>query len=343
VNRINATRARALLAVCSLVLAAIFLTAAASGAMSQTLVMKLSTATLNDTQHEWMKRFAAAIEQNTKGRIKAEVYPASQLGSIPRQIEETQLGSVQAWVGPPEFMVGLDPRFEILSAPGLFKSDAQALKVMVDPEFSKAFLALGANKGLITTTLFPSGPMSFLTRTPFRTLADIKGKKIRVLASPFQMEQLARLGATGVPLSLGDVLPAIQQGTLDGAMSVVSVFTALHYYDSAKYLNETKHAFVFSTAVLSKKWFEGIPPDLQAAVLSTIQQIHDPITDSGMDFLVAQRKVWVEKGGEMVSLSPQDEAELMQKMATVGPDVVKSKPELKPLWDLLLAAAKRSE
>jgi TRAP-type C4-dicarboxylate transport system substrate-binding protein len=327
----------------SFIVAASLLSGSGGEAMSQAIVMKLSTATLNDTQHEWMKRFAVAIEKNSNGRIKAEIYPASQLGSIPRQIEGTQLGSIQAWIGPPEFLVGVDQRFELLSVPGLFKSDEQALKTIADPDFSKAFLALGANKGLVGATLFPSGPMSFVTRAPMRTLADLKGKKIRVLASPFQMEQLTRLGGTGVPLSLGDVLPALQQGTLDGAMSALPVFTALQYYDSAKFINETGHAFVFTTVVFSKKWFDGLPPDLQGIVLATSQELRDAITAWWADFLVQQRKVWVEKGGEINSLSAADKAELMQKMAPIGPDIVKSKPELKPLWELLLAAAARGQ
>src|ERR1700675_2727921 len=86
------------------------------------IVMKLSTATLNDTQHEWMKRFVAAVERDSGARIKGEVYPASQLGSIPRQIEGVQFGSIQGWMGPLEFLVGVDQRFEALSAPGLFTS-----------------------------------------------------------------------------------------------------------------------------------------------------------------------------------------------------------------------------
>jgi TRAP-type C4-dicarboxylate transport system substrate-binding protein len=73
----------------------------------KTYVMKLSTATINDTQHEWLRRFAAAVEKNSGGRIKGEIYPASQLGSIPRQIEGVQFGSIQAWIGPPEFLVGV--------------------------------------------------------------------------------------------------------------------------------------------------------------------------------------------------------------------------------------------
>jgi TRAP-type C4-dicarboxylate transport system substrate-binding protein len=325
--------------------AAMLFNAIAGTALAQdgrTIVMKLSTATLNDAQHEWMKRFAVAIEKNTNGRIKAEVYPASQLGAIPRQIEGTQLGSIQAWIGPPEFLVGVDQRFELLSVPGLFQSEQHALKTAADAEFSKAFLALGANRGLIGVSLFYTGPAAFDMRAPVRTLTDLRGKKVRVLASPFQMDQLTRLGATGVPLSLGDVLPALQQGTLDGALGSVGVFAALQYYDSAKYMTETGHAYIYSTAFVSKRWFDGLPRDLQEIVLATSTQMGEEVIPWGQDFLVRQRKNWVDKGGEMISLSPADFRELMQKMSTVGEDIVKTKPELKPLWDMLIAASKRA-
>jgi len=53
--------------------------AGSAAAQDKSMTIKLATATLNDTQHEWLKRFAVAIEKNTNGRIKAEIYPASQL------------------------------------------------------------------------------------------------------------------------------------------------------------------------------------------------------------------------------------------------------------------------
>ncbi|MGP0093036.1 MAG: TRAP transporter substrate-binding protein [Xanthobacteraceae bacterium] len=316
------------------------------GAVAQdnkAIVMKLSTATLNDTQHEWMRRFAVAIEKNSNGRIKAELYPASQLGAIPRQIEGTQLGSIQAWVGPPEFLVGVDQRFEILGAPGLFQTEEQAIKTVADSEFAKAFLALGGNKGLVGASLFFSGgPAAFAMRAPFRTLEDVRGKKIRVFASQFQTDQMKRLGATGVPMTLGDVLPAIQQGTLDGAMSALQVMAALQYYDSAKYMTETGHAYVFSVTMVSKKWLEGLPPDLQDAVMTTSKQIDAESVPWVRAFIDQQRKTWVDKGGELIRLSAADQAELMQKMRPIGDDIVGTKPELKPLWDMLTATAAHS-
>jgi TRAP-type C4-dicarboxylate transport system substrate-binding protein len=324
--------------------AAALLAGLAGGAAAQdrAMTIKVATATLNDAQHEWMKRFAVAIDRNTNGRIKAELYPASQLGTIPRMIEGTQLGSIHIWIGPPEFLVGVDQRFELLSVPGLFQSEQQALKTIADPEFSKAFLAVGANKGLIGANLFLYGPVAFAMRAPFRTLADFRGKKIRVLASPFQTEQIARLGGTGVPLTLGDVLPALQQGTIDGTLAGVTIFTTLQYQDAAKYMTETAHAYIFSIAMVSKRWFDGLGADLQALLISAARQAGAETTPWAAEFLVSQRKVWTERGGDTIVLPRADRTELMAKMAPIGDDIVKTKRDLKPLWDQMVATAKRN-
>src|SRR5580698_8306702 len=112
----------------------------------KTYVMKVTLPTINDAPHQFAKDFAAAVEKDSGGRIKGEVYPASQLGSIPRQIEGTQFGSIQGWVGPPEFLVGVDERFETLSAPGLFASREQDFRTINDPQVRDLMLGLGANK-----------------------------------------------------------------------------------------------------------------------------------------------------------------------------------------------------
>ena len=328
---------------CVTAVALLPLLADAAVAQGRPMTVKLATATLNDTQHEWMKRFAAMIGKNSGGRLAAELYPASQLGSIPRMIEGTQLGSIQIWIGPPEFLVGVNQRFELLSAPGRFRDEAHALKVIADPEFARAFLAVGANRGLIGSSLFFTGPAAFDMRTPVRTLADLKGKKIRVLASPFQTEQVTRLGATGVPMSLGNVMPALQQGTLDGAFGSLPVFAALRYHDAAKYMTETGQAQIFSVAMVSKRWFDGLPPDLQGIVMASSKQAAAEAIPWSLDFLAAQRRVWRDSGGEIIALPAADKAELMAKLGSVGDDIVKAKPELKPLWELLVATAKRTE
>ena len=74
---------------------------------------------------------------------------------------------------------------------------------------------MGANKGLIGSSLFINAPVTSDAKAG-ASLADFKGLKIRILSSDFQIEQIKRLGATPVAMSLGDVMPALQQGAIDG-------------------------------------------------------------------------------------------------------------------------------
>src|SRR5262249_2071282 len=154
-------------------------------------------------------------------------------------IEGTQFGSIQAMLVPPEFMVGVDPRFEVMAAPGLVNSMQHGQRVANDPNVLKLMLALGADKGLHGVGLFMATPSSIIARTPIRDLADFKGKKLRIFASKFQSEAFERLGVTPVAMTLGDVLPAIQQGAIDGADAALNVYVPMHYVDAAKYVTET--------------------------------------------------------------------------------------------------------
>ena len=74
--------------------------------------------------HQFARNYAAAVEKDSGGRIKAEIYPASQLGSTQRQAEGVQFGAIQCQIVPPEFLTGIDERFEVLAAPGLVSSMA---------------------------------------------------------------------------------------------------------------------------------------------------------------------------------------------------------------------------
>src|SRR5262245_58514054 len=70
---------------------------------AQTFTMKFGTATVNEPQHEYIKIYKEEIEQRSGGRIKVEIYPQSQLGPIPRQIEGLQLGTIEGFIGPADF------------------------------------------------------------------------------------------------------------------------------------------------------------------------------------------------------------------------------------------------
>jgi TRAP-type C4-dicarboxylate transport system substrate-binding protein len=303
------------------------------------IIMKMGTPTINDNQHEWMKMFAASVEAGSKGAIKAEIYPASQLGAAPRMIEGAQLGTVQVIVLPPEFVAGVDSRYEVLGAPGLFKDIAHGQRCLQSPAFNKAFLSIGESKGLKGVGLFVTAQMIINCRTKLGGVADVTGKKVRVLGSAMQIEQVKRMKGTGIPMALGEVLPALQQGTIDGILGSLPVITAMRYYDTAKYVLETEHATITVMSAVSKVWYDKLPKELQAVIDESAVKASNDIYPWTTDFNEKQRKVWLDNGGEIIPLPKAQRDELMKLMLPIGGEVAGRKPAEKELFDLLLKAA----
>jgi TRAP-type transport system periplasmic protein len=318
------------------------LTHGTAQAQDQTYAMKITLPTINDAPHQFAKNFAAAVERDSGGRIKTEVYPASQLGSMPRQIEGVQFGAIQAAVIPPEFYVGVDDRFGVMAAPGLVDSIEHGQRVAADPAVLKLMLGLGADKGLHGVGLFIASPTCLISRTPIRHLADLQGKKIRIFASDFQSVAFKRLGVTPVAMSLGDVLPAVQQGAIDGAISGIGPFVLMHFNDAAKYITEFNQPSIFLVVEISKKWYDSLPADLQQIVNRDGAAESVAINPTALTMYQEQRKAWVDGGGELISLPRDEQSELMKILASVGEDVSKTKPLLREAYEAVADAAERT-
>ncbi len=314
----------------------------ARAAEPKTYVMKITTPTINDTVHQVAKNMAAAIEKESGGRIKVEIYPASQLGPIPRQIEGTQFGAIQCAIIPPEFFVGVDERFELMAAPGLINSMEHGQRIASDKEVVKLMLSLGANKGLHGAGLFLATPSQIISKKPIRHLEDFKGKKLRIFASDFQFEALKRLGASPVAMTLGDVLPAIQQGAIDGAIAALNVYVPMRFNDAAKYVTETNQPAIFLIIEYSRKWYDSLPGDLQKVVDSVAAREAAASRQGAAAFVENMRKLWVERGGELIQLPPDEQAAMMTTLASVGVDVSKHKPKLAAAYKIVTDAAARA-
>jgi len=254
-----------------------------------------------------------------------------------------QFGSIQAWMGPPEFLVGVDERYEALSAPGLFTSRAQYERTVKDPAVTGLMLGLGANKGLIGAGIYPIGPSSIITRKQIQHLYDYAGLKIRVLASPFQLELIKRIGASPVAMTLADVLPALQQGAIDGSLTTMTQYTTLHYIDAAKYVVETDQPYVTSITVLSKKWVDGLPADLQKIVRDDATKTSTDIVPFVDQFFDAQRELWKNAGGSAIHLPEADQAAMLAKISGIAEDLSAAKPDLNAAVKTIFAAAAKNK
>ncbi len=318
------------------------LTCGGARAEDKTFVMKITTPTLHAVLDEYARAYGAAVEKDSGGRIKAEVYPASQLGPIPRQIEGTQFGAIQCAVIPPEFFVGVDERFEVLAAPGLVTSPARGLKIAADPEVLKFYLGLGANKGLHGVAIGFAEQSEVLSKNAIRHLADFQGKKIRIFASEFQSAAFKKLGTTPVAMSPSDVMPALQQGALDAAIAGVQLLSGLHFYDASKFITMTNHGSIFYAVEISKKWYDTLPPDLQQIVDKDAASVARGFDPQALAIEAAAIKTWTDNGGELINLPADDQAQMLQTMGSVGAEISKDKPAVAEAYKVVTDAVQRA-
>jgi TRAP-type C4-dicarboxylate transport system substrate-binding protein len=180
------------------------------------------------------------------------------------------------------------------------------------------------------------------SRTPVKEVSDLKNLKIRVLASPMQTEPLKALGASPVPIPLGDVLPALQQGTIDGVMSVLPVLTAMRYFEAAHFFTETDFSMTVSCFALSKSWLHRLTPDLRTIVTDAASTIGDEMHPWIVDFYRQQRAAWGAGGGTVLTISKEERAKTMTTLQTVAAEVVKDKPAVNDMYAVVKQAAERT-
>jgi TRAP-type transport system periplasmic protein len=311
----------------------------AGTACAQDFTMKFATQTINDMQHEYMKVYKSELEKATNNRIRVDVYPAAQLGSAQRQVEGLRLGTIEAAIGPSELFFGADPRFQVLALAGLFKNNAHARRAIDVPTFRKAIADFTDPRGLVTIGLHVYDQQLFTFKTPVAKLADFSGKRVRVLAAEGEQASVVALGASAVPMALPEVLPAIQQGTIDGASSVIGAFVAFRYYDAAPHILDTGLWALMPVALVSKMWFARLPPDLQKIVVETGRKIEPELHKWQIQRIADDRKAWTEKGGKVAKLAAAEQDDAAKRVAAAVQSVLAKNAPSKELYDKLKAAA----
>ena len=315
--------------------------ALAASAQAQQFTMKLSTPTINDVTIEWMNAFKAGVESRSGGKIKVEIYPANQLGPIPRTVEGVALGTIEMTTPATGFFVGLEPRFVVFDAPGLFDDMRHAERVFADPEVRKRLASFGASKGVEPLFTFAHGPLMLLSHKPVKAVADLAGQKIRVPGgAPLHLEPFKKLGANPLSMPLGEVMPAMQNRTIDGFTAGLTIYTAFKYYDVAKPLTELPGSFLIAAGLVNRNFMKSLGP-LEAMVREEAQKAERVFSTWGVEDVEKSRKVWESHGGQNIKLPPVEAKRFLDQATSALPPILAANPQLKEDYEALAAAAKK--
>jgi tripartite ATP-independent transporter DctP family solute receptor len=206
------------------------------------------------------------LEQATGGRLGVQMYASMQLGGEKEAIEQAQVGAIQlARVSVGAIGPVIDD-LNVLNLPFLFRSTAHMQKV-IDGPIGKELLDKVTAKdksGLVGLCWMDAGARNFYnTKHPIKSIADLKGLKVRVIGNPIFVDMANALGANGVAMGYDQVFSALQTGVIDGAENNPPSFVFDNHYQVAKFYTFTEHLVVPEILVFSRKTWDTLSPDDQ--------------------------------------------------------------------------------
>src|SRR3954464_7027717 len=235
---------------------------------------------------EAVERMGKKLEAATNGRISIQMYPSMQLGGEKEMIEQAQVGALQIArisVGP---MGPLVPELNVFNLPFMFRDAAHMEKVIdgaVGDEMLKK-LSDHPTAGLIGLCWMNGGTRNvYNSKHAVKSVADLKGLKIRMMGNPVFVDTMNALGGNGVAMGYDQLVSALQSGVVDGAENNEPSYETGQHYRYAKFYSRTGHLMIPELLIYSKRSWQALSKDDQALVAKSAKEAQQE-----------QRKLWYE-------------------------------------------------
>src|SRR6202047_5166191 len=212
--------------------------------------------------------FSDKLKALSKGTMLIEQYPGAQLGQEPQVLQLVKSGDVEFCISSSANAATLSPQAGVMSMHFLFRSEAHLVKAIADPEVSKAVKAMIADtvQGAHVIGLATLGLRNMYSKREIKNVADMKGLKVRVQATPTEDTMFPAYGAQIVHMPFGSVYTSLQTGVVDVAENGINVYLANKHYEVAPVLSALEHEANNSLVWVSDKLWNSLTPEQQGWV-----------------------------------------------------------------------------
>jgi tripartite ATP-independent transporter DctP family solute receptor len=260
------------------------------------------------------------LEAATNGRISVQMFPSMQLGGEKEAIEQAQIGAIAlARVSVGALGPVIDD-LNVLNLPFLFRNTAHMQKV-IDGPIGQELLDKVTNNpraGLVAICWMDAGARSvYDTKRPIKSVADLKGLKVRVMGNPMFVDMMNALGGNGVAMGYDQVFSALQTGVVDGAENNPPSFVFDNHYQVAKYYTLTEHLIVPEMLVMSRKTWDQLSKEDQVLIMKV-----------GREAQLEERALWTRYENDAL-----EKAKAAGIQITQISDKVPFQDAVKPVWN----------
>lgn len=237
------------------------------------IVLRYAYASNSQPVIDSMVEFGRLVEEKTDGQVTVEYFPDGQLGSETELIELTQTGGIDFTKVSGSALEGFSKDYSIFSVPYLFDSEEHFFNVMENKAITDEIYNSTEELGFVGITYYDSGQRSFyMTDGPVNSLADLKGKKIRVMQSETAIKMVELLGASPVPMGSSEVYTSLQSNLINGAENNEFVLYTAGHGGVAKYYSYDEHTRVPDIVIMNSEVKERLTDEQYEAVLAAAKE-----------------------------------------------------------------------
>ena len=220
-----------------------------------------------------VQRWAELVEKESGGAMKLELFPNSALGSKSQLIDQMVMGENIITIADGAFYAEYGvPDMGIMYGPFFFESWDDVWKLLDSDWYAEQCKKLADMGITILASNWVYGERELMTKSLVVKPADVKGMKIRLANSPIYVEGFNAIGATAVPMALGDVYTALQNGTLDGVENPLSTLYGQSFQEVCKYILMTGHIKNFTTWCIGTNFLKTLPKEQQDLLFKTAKE-----------------------------------------------------------------------
>jgi TRAP-type C4-dicarboxylate transport system substrate-binding protein len=238
-------------------------------------VMRL--ATMMPRQGRTRRLLAAwnrALAERTGGRVQVRVYWGGSMGDDRTMVRRMRIGQLDAASLTSTGLSLIHRPVLVMQAPGVFQSYRQvdAVREQIGPELSRAM----ASEGFHLLGWGDAGRVRLFSRAPVRRPTDLRRMRPWVPRSDAVFRQvLSTVGATGVPLSVGEVYGSLRTGMIDVAPGTAIAAVGLQWFTSVQYVTAQSDGFLVGGMVVRSGFLEELSEADRRALFEIAEATHD--------------------------------------------------------------------
>jgi len=326
------------------VLLGMLLLSVSAMSVAEPIVIKFSHVVAPDTpKGKAAEKFKQMVEERSKGAMKVEVYPNSQLYKDREELEALQLGAVQMLAPSMAKFGPLGAReFELFDLPFIFPNK-QTLYRTMDGVVGKRLFNKLETKGIVGLAYWDNGFKQMSANKPMHKVADFSGLKMRIQSSKVLDAQMKALGAMPQVMAFSEVYTALQQGVVDGTENPLSNIYTQKMHEVQKHMTLSDHGYLGYAVITNKKFWDGLTADQRSLIAQAMKEAtvyeRSIAEQEGADALA---KIRAAKTTEIYTLIPAERAEWMNALLQVHKEFenVVGKENLQEVYDIAAQVAK---